>query len=1543
MSKDVRSIIEDKVSTSPDRQPWQEFLDRHASVPAQKALEAAPAVEGFAGSWAATYANGFGSQTALGATTPATASLRSSKLGQPGLPEINFVPYNHGTNRFGLKGPSLVGHPISFSIVGPTLKTPFNDWQWLVTDNSALPGSGDVLTIDHTTSVLGGFSEYGNPTSPTYMTLPHLYGISEAAFSTRFHGGLYLVISQTGEKGSFSPVEPGGLWDGFVAGARNPLQAKDPTSRYEIFRVIAVDEGEAPTKPAKLLLDPGKRLADYFDIPPGPNPAAVRGITLFEPAAARLAAVPGSGPTGQEQVFVTVPPEFGLTSDLLPPMGDPVTQLPGSFWGGGVDPWDPLDVQRGTLAFLYQETALLPIPTPLRSGRARAESRAADDFAVTPPPAPPPAPPAPPGSATGLGSCTIVAEDAVSADDIDKILRIYKTETRGTVVFSGGATYNNRAATPDDFLGWYQIVSVDIPTNRYILRRSVEIDPASGHPFHGLQEALTVQATSSADARVTLHYTLHDSVRALFRGHFDADKVSASRLTTLIDPSWVERSAKQPEILPGSSPARADRAIFDTASSSSGRANPGSLLDLGFRMVLFPAKLVSEVAVPDFSRPIDTRDVILDPLRTNEPQYITVDYSAGVVTLSHRPVPGPGCDVAPDGLVVSGTENPRRELVLFASFVPYSMEAGQRGSAVRVTAHPVSATSCDQPAQSDVFSDRTVLKVLAGQTITSGSGALQVLDVENDFGSLPEAGFVEILKSGTLAQGRGAASDPLFTAPDGVTRSSTFGYIRKIPGFGIPARTRLIGLFGGALESGALSTGSIDGDCLAVLRHDIAAPEKTGTSAVLFPRIEYQQDTTYGSAKRASTLRFQDTLLRSRADGSLAITPDLSGVTRLIEDVLQSGVISGGGITAVQNAPNDWWLTIGETTVHIGGKRWVVPQGRITGLLDSSTYYVFVDETAECLSYAVSTVLPVEINGKSGPLLGKLWTGGASPPEITDLRNRMTDLDKRIDITVGVSGTASTGPHFDTVGAAVAYASEISSPTASGSRTGPKFRIRVLGRTVEPETPIKIRTDGLVIEGSPKISSLAGDVDPPFITWAADNPLFDFNGHDDIVFRGLTMVPTNSGPTPDPSTPLRYCFTNSVGTATRVVVDGCRAFPASGARLEGFLAVHTGPILPHGGKLADSVFSHNYATCSDFGFLVTNYGQAQNCRFVDNILVGTGQPVLEWTTVLEQTAAIWLSPQDSGGLGWDATLHFGNQVRGNRITGTLQTGGVFSGLTRGFQKGIVSYGARDVIELNYVEDTLKQGIQIRGVGGDAVRTNYLRNCYGDNPTVAAASTSTSANFAQPAVLSSVGIQVGSTAGMNQNQVLYIGAGGHYEIISVDSGTDLTVKNLGYPGGAAPAAIVASATPVSIADPKIGIHALEVADTDFSGFLIEGNIVSLATAVVSDYGIFLEGSPSSNMRAAVSLNRLVDKDAVGSPVQSQIILQGVDGIDASHNTCSHIGLDGGDCLLIANRCNSIYNLATGAGPDPNPGGTIYGLNKTSIIFGVLTPVANTGNQ
>jgi len=155
----LRKAFESQGRTRLALDPWQEHIDRDAQVNLARAGLAAKTLEGFSGSWAAQYNYSWGSRVQpdmpasppeategidpLGPPVPLRA--KTHHVGKRGVPEVNFVPYNWRTNAFGSKGPSLVGHPISFEVLGPTLKSPFTDWTWDVTQGGG-PNGGDVLT-----------------------------------------------------------------------------------------------------------------------------------------------------------------------------------------------------------------------------------------------------------------------------------------------------------------------------------------------------------------------------------------------------------------------------------------------------------------------------------------------------------------------------------------------------------------------------------------------------------------------------------------------------------------------------------------------------------------------------------------------------------------------------------------------------------------------------------------------------------------------------------------------------------------------------------------------------------------------------------------------------------------------------------------------------------------------------------------------------------------------------------------------------------------------------------------------------------------------------------------------------------------------------------------------------------------------------------------------------------------------------------------------------------------------------------------------------
>jgi hypothetical protein len=75
-------------------------------------------------------------------------------------------------------------------------------------------------------------------------------------------------------------------------------------------------------------------------------------------------------------------------------------------------------------------------------------------------------------------------------------------------------------------------------------------------------------------------------------------------------------------------------------------------------------------------------------------------------------------------------------------------------------------------------------------------------------------------------------------------------------------------------------------------------------------------------------------------------------------------------------------------------------------------------------------------------------------------------------------------------------------------------------------------------------------------------------------------------------------------------------------------------------------------------------------------------------------------------------------------------------------------------------------------------------------------TTTTSSFTQPAVSSTVTVQVASTAWMGVGQYLYVENGGYYTVSSITDSTHVVLSNLGYSGSASPSSTVAGASKVS---------------------------------------------------------------------------------------------------------------------------------------------------
>jgi len=827
--EELRKALAKTASTTTTRQPWQEHFGRETSTTAAKSLLAADIIRGFSGSWAASYNYGYGAgitpntvneNRADTSEVPIPIRAKTTKLGRRGVPDIDFVPYNWRTNRFGFKGPSLVGHPISYEVVGPTLKSPFCDWTWQVNLGTG-PNGGDELTMFTRPD--------GNPAVAS--TLADGYGAGIPVFTigdaNEPNGGLYVIITDDGANA------------GSIPAGETPMGARSEfidTARYEIFRVASAT---ADT----LELHPNKSLATYFDLT-GPLPRTIRAITVIKPYVTRLAAVPDSGPgPGQERVFVVVSPEISASSDLYPPYDGGT----GAWRQGGFDA-NPGETPSGILgsADRYLGRMPLPIPIPLRKGLAQVDTTAA----------------AAPTNEIGL---TFISDHpstpiTSSGADIGRILRVYDIQSEDDTDLTFG--------TPPATLGWFPCYDVEVgPPSGFVLGRTAEVAPETGHLYFGpgpfLQDAV--------GPKHDLVYTVHDPVSDLWQGPFNIDKVQACRLQNLIDPHEVSRFEKQTSqgvsgtSQPGgSSFSGPDKAIWDTSklvvpAALDQAPNPGSLLDLGFRMVLFPAKNDgSDNPIPDFDKPIETRGGLVINPGIAEDQYLEVDYSAGLVRLSHEPPQvsnGGQGDIIPNGLIGGvGTTNPRFEVVLFAACVPFSMEESQLGTGARIVSRP-------ETDDIDLYSGRVRAEIDLNNTNPAGvppyvgASAVAPNPVEivlDQIWTGPSTGVFEIL--------------------DDTNTGASFGLWGYSETRDVTVLGRQVTALGGITSlPTTISDPGLGGSTprVVVLRREVFFAEKSAEKD--FGVDNATNDTTYGSAARAKTVRFDNATLLPELDGSVTI------------------------------------------------------------------------------------------------------------------------------------------------------------------------------------------------------------------------------------------------------------------------------------------------------------------------------------------------------------------------------------------------------------------------------------------------------------------------------------------------------------------------------------------------------------------------------------------------------------------------------------------------------------------------------------------------
>lgn len=800
----LRKAFQQVISTSSVVNPWDEPLSRSPG------LQGADPVQGSLGGWVSS--GGYPDQSVIDVAGPGrnpstglfapVRELKEISLGLPGYNDVDYVPYQWGTNRFGSKGGALLGHPISWEVVGPTMKSPYTHWQWTVGFNSV--GVSDTLTL-----VAGPLSTaLGASSLPTVVQAYRLDGSGIAAYNAA--GGLYAIVSFAGTYHSGSVNSPGT--------AVTDVSDCYLTNPYEIFRVSGYT-GQV------LSLNANKKLASYFS---GGGTPTIRSITLIRPKLARMLGIPLAQAGAQaNRVFLFMPPTRASNSEYMPPYQAGGT-CPSWDAGGFNSPSAPGETGD------YGTPSRLPIPIPRAVFTALLDS-----------------------TATGLANTwklTSATFTSTVVPTAGQIVRVY-------------AHNLNTATNPLGVHGCFEIASVT-GTGPYTLtlKRVPEIQSRYGTVYFG-------NGPYSSGSSDTVRGELLDNVESLFTSStVNLQKAAATRIVNLIPPGAAKASNKTQANVSFSgvvpSTGKPDRAIFDTRATAT---NPGNLMDLGFRAVFFPAKEVSSGNIgPDFDHPIDTNDVVLDPTITDERQYLEVDYEGGVLYLSHTPRPGSGCSVAPNGIIVDPTLNPRKEIVLYAACIPYSREYQQVHGTTRVM-----VTDPDAPLLgfgdtdlTDPYAGRSVFFPDAG-VITPGSD-VTFTGTSLSSSDVPASGFFMLRdidpETGVISAGAGPFMYPYFDA-SGTGTLTKVAFPLGTTTYTITTNTRLVMMKDGTRTTTSFST----------------------------------TDSSRGSSQRFSTIALKNCFYNIGEDGTIIVEPRISAVDSLDNFLGLEYLYKGGSKTVSMN------------------------------------------------------------------------------------------------------------------------------------------------------------------------------------------------------------------------------------------------------------------------------------------------------------------------------------------------------------------------------------------------------------------------------------------------------------------------------------------------------------------------------------------------------------------------------------------------------------------------------------------------------------------
>jgi hypothetical protein len=160
-------------------------------------------------------------------------------------------------------------------------------------------------------------------------------------------------------------------------------------------------------------------------------------------------------------------------------------------------------------------------------------------------------------------------------------------------------------------------------------------------------------------------------------------------------------------------------------------------------------------------------------------------------------------------------------------------------------------------------------------------------------------------------------------------------------------------------------------------------------------------------------------------------------------------------------------------------------------------------------------------------------------------------------------------------------------------------------------------------------------------------------------------------------------------------------------------------------------------------------------------------------------------------------------------------------------------------------------------------------------------TTLSASFTQPAVGSSVTVNVGTTAWMALGQVVFIAGGGYYTVASVADLTHVSLTNLGYPGNAGSGSTVSATGSPTVSPAGLIGQAGNAYTTTTAGFTMpaSGSTVSLIVGntawLAQGQNVYVQGAGYFSVSVVVDATHvaLINLGAPGNVSPGSVVASG----------------------------------------------------------------------